>query len=693
MEYLVGAAFMLASYGSIFLATEIAVRRLLPSHRGAVRIVSWAVLAAALALVIHTVLGMAGLLSREPVLFASAVFATAIYRFVPTRQAPPEAQPPTPSRAGTRVESWLMLAGAIAACLWLAVAVAHYLTLAPIGFDSTSAYLPTAARWLQQGSIWGIQDWVPYLFYGSGPGNGSLLVASTMLPWENDFAVRLAVVPFIPLTTAALFALGRELGGRDPSSLLVALAATAVPVAIEPGLVNALLDPLMYFGFAAGLLFLVRHWRTQDPFDLAVASVGLGISFGTKFYAYTSVAIVALMWFGLLAAKRRGLRRALAQGALLAGTIVALGGAWMLRNLLDTGNPLTPLGFELLGLESSADPQRPVFGASLASYLDQPSVWVETLADQFRHAAAAPALLAAILVAWAAALAIARARRGSLSRSDGAAIAGLLIVGLLVIMYVITPYTGLGPPGEPTFAAINVRYGVPAVLAAAALAGYVSANSSSGANILICVLALVAMVDGLRESEVIGTGWTILSIVAGLAIGAATVARGAGVDAPRVRALLPNRVGAALAATSVLVVGGYFVQRSYNENRYRSQDEVLRAVAEQDGQVEIGLAGFWFPEDVVPTYPAFGERLSNDVDYLGRVERALLLPHANGEAFREALTRDDPDLLVIGLAEPPSLPSTPTGLSGRALNDIAAAVGYERLAGSKHFVLLGKPPI
>ena len=383
--------------------------------------------------------------------------------------------------------------------IWLLAAFAENATEAPIGFDAVSAYMPTAARWLQQGSIWQIADWVPGSFYGSGPGNGSVLVLSAMLPFDNDFLARLAIYPYVVLTVIALHALARECGAPAPLATLIALMTGAAPVIVQPALVNSLLDPVMYAALAAGLLFLVRHHKHGSRSDLALAGLALGICFGTKFYGYTTVAAIAVVWAGarLLAGVPRA--RVARQAAALAAIVLAAGGIWMLRNWVETGNPLMPLKIDPLGItifDAPPDQQRPFFGQTLASYFDQPSVWIDTLAHQFRIAIGLPLIVVAAGVV-AAAIALLRRGRRAWSGTAGIAAAAIAAALLLALIYAITPYTAPGLDG-PDAAAINVRYGIPAMIAAVPALAWLAGRLGPRLQVAAAVVALAATIDALR---------------------------------------------------------------------------------------------------------------------------------------------------------------------------------------------------
>ena len=298
--YIAGAVFALIVYGSTFAAAWLVVHRRLGALRGVERLLAWAVIATAGLLAVHLLPATLTILSRE----SAAVFALALLACAAL--IPPGAQETAGPVAGDsdgeeerpRAE-WILAAIAIGgAAIWFAVALIQHADAAPTGFDAASAYFPTAARWLQEGSIWGIGDWVPSAFYGSGPGNGSVVVLSAMLPWSSDFAAHLAMYPFVALLALALFALARAGGAPRPAAALLALMVTAAPVVVLPGLADGLLDPVMYAALAIGVVFLIRHNRTDARSDLILAALALGICFGTKFYGYTTAAAVIAVWAG-----------------------------------------------------------------------------------------------------------------------------------------------------------------------------------------------------------------------------------------------------------------------------------------------------------------------------------------------------------------------------------------------------------
>jgi hypothetical protein len=297
--------------------------------------------------------------------------------------------------------------------------------------------MPTVATWIDQGSIWGIADWVPNAFFGAGPGNGSVIVLSATLPWSNDFLGHLAMYPYVVLVAVALYALARELGAPGPTAVLLALMVTAVPVVVQPGLTRGLLDPLMYSMLAIGVVFLIRHDRSAARADLVLAGLALGICFGTKFYGYTVVAAVLAIWVVARLIRGIGAGRVLRELTGLGALILAAGGIWMLRNWVETGNPLLPLTIEPLGItlfEAPADPQRRLFGFTIADYIGDLSVWTDTLAHQFRIAAGAPLVVLTATTLAAAGLLFSRRRGLRREPTDAVALATLAAVAAAAVL-------------------------------------------------------------------------------------------------------------------------------------------------------------------------------------------------------------------------------------------------------------------
>ena len=694
-DYFVGLPFLLATYVSVAVTAEILVRRRLPGLHGATRVIAWAVLATAALIAVCLVPAMLTILSRESVALAALALAGLVAGFVPEAERQPVEERVERPATG-RVERLLGIAGIAAAALWFTYTLVRYRTHEPVGFDAAGAYLPTAARWIQEGSIWQMADWVPNAFYGSGPGNGSLVVASTILPWDNDFLAHLAMYPFVVLFAVALYALARELGATWAVAALLGTMVSAAPVIVQHGLSEGLLDPVMYSTLAAGVLFLVRHARTGARTDLVLAGLALGLCFGTKFYGYTSVAAVVAVWIAARLACRVGPARVARETLTVGLLVLAAGGIWMIRNWLETGNPLMPVRIELLGttiFDAPPDPQRPLFGFTLLGYADDPGIWVDTLAHQFRIAVGWSLILLGAGVAAAAALLVARRRGGGDGPSDRVAWALLGGTLLLVAVYAATPYTAAGPEGDPVAAAINVRYGIPAAILGVGLIGWLAGRIDARWRAALAAAALVGTIDALRVGPVNRPAVAWVCLLLGLAVAAAYALAGEP-ELRRPSLRRPSSAALAAAAGAVIVLGalaGQVLQEAFNDDRYVGSDEAIDYVIEHSDEGRtVGLAGFWNLAGVVPIYPSFGPRLENEVEFVGeRVDDALLRRFNSRASFLERLQELDPDLLVVGRDVPGEFDPD----RGRAAPPAAELVwargaGYGEVARSDRFVVL-----
>ena len=459
----------------------------------------WATAATAGLLIVHVLPAALGILSRETALVAAIAMAAATLRVRPRAPATTAPHPDPSPRGG---ETSLCAVFSIAAFgIWLGLVALAQLKVEPLGFDATSAYMPTAARWIQTGSIWELADWVPGFFFGSSPGNGSIVVLSWMLPWENDFAAHFAIYPFVALTVAAIYAIGRELGAQWPTAALIGLMLTAAPVVVEPGLVNTLLDPVLYAMLATGIAFLVRHARTTSNADLVVAGAALGIAFGTKYYGYTAVPIVIGVWIVVQAMSRIPVRALLRRVLLVVAPVAAFGGVWMIRNWVDTGNPFFPVQVDLLGFsvfDAPDDPMRALLGSSLADYFDDLGAWTGELRHQFRIAVGLPLVVTAGAFVAGVWILIRRPAGGTPRSREHAAWALVIAAGLLALAYAFTPYSAAGAPGDPYIAAANVRYGIPALIAAGGVAAWLQSQAGARATLALNLACLVALFDALR---------------------------------------------------------------------------------------------------------------------------------------------------------------------------------------------------
>jgi hypothetical protein len=566
----------------------------------------------------------------------------------------------------------------------VAVAAVAYLrstgTVPTMGIDALSFHLPGVGEWIQTGSLWEVGHFVPNQAQGYYPGNGDLMLLAGSLPWEDDAFLRFVGIPFLALTGLAVYAMAVELGSSRPAAATAAALFLSIPVVMLPALQDVMPDAVMLSTFGAGGLFLLRAARSGRTSELTLAGIALGLSFGSKWYGVTSVAVAVAVWALASAAGGRGAAWVLRRLALLAGLIAVAGGFWFLRNLVASGNPVFPVEVELLGLTVFAAPPdqvREAVGLALADYLGDGEAWSDHLLPALWRTLKAPAVLigaGAAAALWFGLRRLPGADRRLLPLSAAAI--------LLAVAYFLTPYSALGPEGNPVQADANTRYGLPALLAAApaaAVAATLIAARSAPLGLATQVLALAAITIGLAGGLAAPLGSVVLAT--------ALVAAGGGATYALYRYTRRQRVppGAAFAAgcvaAAVCVFGGHELQQRFNSAPYAGADPALDAlVAAAPSGERVAVAGAWTTAPPAPLFPAFGSRFGNEVSYAGPVVEDMLRRYRDCPAFLAHLREERYGLLLVG---------RPAPAVGTREEGCALRAGIPVLARSDRFALFG----
>ncbi|MEA2190354.1 MAG: hypothetical protein QOI73_475, partial [Solirubrobacteraceae bacterium] len=110
-------------------------------------------------------------------------------------------------------------------------------------------------------------------------------------------------------------------------------------------------------------------------------------------------------------------------------------------------------------------------------------------------------------------------------------------------------------------------------------------------------------------------------------------------------------VAAALVAVLLALAAGDRSQDRINAGRYRGVDPALDALlanAPSGRRIGLAFATYWSLGDLSPAWPAFGTRMGNEVEYVGRFVDGFLTPYGDAASFRRALGRGRYDLLAVG---------------------------------------------
>jgi hypothetical protein len=582
----------------------------------------------------HLVPLLLGILSRGTVLAACAL-AVALATRVPTAAAGPSEDRPPPAPPSTPLD-WALAAIAAAIALVGAVAdLVHYAGDEIFGVDPLTFHLPNIGRWIQSGSLWQIDQFVPLLAHGNYPNNGDVVLLSTVLPWHNDFLVRAPICFYLAVTAIAVGAVARELRAPLAAALLAAAAAVSIPIVGLATIPRALPDTLLWSMYACGALFLLRHARTARRSDLVLAAVALAVAFGTKWYGISSVGVLVAIW-----AAARLLRRAphALRDGVLVGAIVFLGdAAWMARNLVESANPVFPVKIAPFGVTIFDAPRDVVVekvGFSILDYVGDPHVMRQLAGEVFDGLG----VLAIVAVVGLVAATI--ANRRPIDRG----VAWLSVAAIaLVPVYAWLPGTALGNRGDPSLASVNTRYAVPILILLLAVLAWAIGRLPRLLAVAFEVALLVGVATGARLGyEVHGARDVVLTAVA-LALLAAC-----GWALWRLRSHATLLAGAALVAAIGLLAAGHRVEQRINDARYLGVDPAIDVLlkAEPSGR-RIGLAADWSVGGLSPIWPSFGTRIANHVEYIGYFD-GFLRRYPTERRFRDALRRGRYDAIVVG---------------------------------------------
>ena len=655
-DYLTGAVLFAAMLLTVLATTALIARRRLAHLDRLERALASVVIATAVLIGVHLVPLALGILDRATVLVAGALAVALATRVRPvaavSSAAEDEPDPPPPQRGSPPPASG-RLEWAIAGLAAAVVAVAALADLARwggdelIGVDPLTFHLPNIGRWIQTGSLWQIDQFLPQLAHGNYPNNGDVVLLSTVLPWHNDFLVRAPIFLFLIVTAVAVAAIARELRAPAAATVLAGAAIVAIPVVGLASIPRALPDSVLWATYACGVLFLLRHARSGRRSDLMLAATALAIAFGTKWYGISSVAVLVAVWTAArLLGHRVAKAVALRDGALL-GALAGLGDlAWAARNVVESGNPFFPASFEPFGvtiLDAPRDEIVEAVGFSILDYLGDPPV-LRSLADQVLDGLGPLAI-----VCVAGLIAALLASRGRPPRRIVLLIAAAIV---LTPVYASLPGTALGTAGNPTLASGNTRYAVPILMLLVAVLAWAIGRMPRVPAVAFQVALLAAVAVGARSGyEVRGPRDPAL---AALALAIAAVACWV---LWRMRHRPAVLAIAAAAAALVLLAGGHRVEQRINDERYLGIDpaiDVLLKIAPEGKR--IGLAGDWSVSGLSPIWPAFGTRIANDVEYVGYFD-GFLRRYPTQARFADALRRGRYDVLVVGRGFDPPQPT------------------------------------
>ena len=677
-SYLLGAVQLAILAGGFGYAAWLLRARLLPGWRGAPARLVEVVVAVGLLTVASEILGTFGLLYAGALVVAAAAVAFAA-RLVPARRGGGQTAP------GVDPGLWASLVAiaviAIVVFDW-AVTAKHALDAGIFNFDSLWYHMPFSADMVQSHSTTGMHHVETVFVNWFYPQNSELLHAVGILAIGRDTLSLFVNFGWLAVAFLAAYCVGRPYGRGVPATIAAAILVGCHTLVVrEPGAAKN--DLMAAALLLAGIAILVEAWNARSPvpdpapapdppeapgapaepappgefaetfamrskvrtrvlygWPLAAAGLAVGLAAGTRLTVFAFAAALSVVVLVLAPAGRRWR----AAGWWFIPGLLG-GGYWYLRNLIVSGSPIPEV--TKLGPISPPHPERLQEGRpgfSISHYLTDTGVWrhyfVPGLHDAFGT------LWPLVLVgAVAACLLAIFAGRDRLIRWLG----GCALFGL--VAYLFTPLGAAGVEGAPVGFGINIRYVIPALLAALVLLPLPRLLDGPRRQWgLIAVLTVVYLVtdrpdDALHDkARLFALAFTIVFVAVPALIWLA-----------RRDGLSGRLVAAALAALAVAAVAlGYPTQRHYLNHRFANLtaatsipgmdlDDAYRwARGVRDARIGLagttaGFAGYGF----------YGPDLSNRVIYLGEPG-----PHGAFNAiptcagFRAAVDAAELDYLV-----------------------------------------------
>jgi hypothetical protein len=252
---------------------------------------------------------------------------------------------------------------------WLAAITAPFLLLMALGsfqpsvdFDALEYHLEGPKEWFLQGRI----AFLPHNVYTSMPFSVEMLhlLGMELLDdwWQGALAGQFVIMLHAPAAALALVLLGSRLAAPR-AGLVAAIAYLSTPWIYRLSLFSYVEGPLCYY-HAALLLAVERAWALgRRPPAVVAESLGPG---ETRGGAAGLWAIVGGLAGGSMACKYPALVSAVFPAGLVAllatvrrrepsiflgfaiGLAIAVG-PWLVKNAIDHGNPVYPLGYSVFG--------------------------------------------------------------------------------------------------------------------------------------------------------------------------------------------------------------------------------------------------------------------------------------------------------------------------------------------------------
>ena len=643
-SYLAGVGLLAAMLAALGFGGYWLRRWIAPSYTGAQARLAEIVLALAMLIVTLQLIGSFGLLREGWMVSSCAVIGlttAGVGRLMAPSSTEPAQPPPVPGWA----LALAVIVAAVAVGEW-SFPSQHDLGRGIFSGDSTWYHLPFSARFAQSHSTWGLLFTDPLAltawFY---PASSELLGSVGIIIFKSDWLSPLINIGWLALGLLAAYCIGRPFG-VGPATLVAAAIALDSGVLLLTQAGEARNDAMGIALLLAFAALLADGYRTGGRGPLALAGLAGGLAVSVKLTILAPVAAATLVALVAIVLRRRGNRAA--ESVTLLGSELLTGGYWYLRNLAHSGNPI-PQVHSIGPIQLPHPKQMQIYPRapySVAHYLLNAHVDRIWFLPKLREALGLLYPLVLAMALAAAIWAIVRLRDPILKALGFAAL-------VTAVVYIYTPLTAAGAPGQPHGFLTNTRYLLPGIALALALFPLARPLRGSirriGATLafLVVVFALTVASTGVWEAQFL-TGSLFIPLALVLTPVTAGWLRSAkGLSRPLVMLVALSMIVPAVAL-------GRAEQVRYLRSHYTIK--TLRAL-EGEGPVEIfawardlhnqriALAGggeLFFDQGIFA-----GDDSSNWVQYIGEPgPHGAYLVAPSCAAFRTLIDRGHYDYLV-----------------------------------------------
>ncbi len=241
-----------------------------------------------------------------------------------------------------------------------AVLSALSLQTPPVFIDNIFYHFPIAVLVKQSGSL---IDYIQHLKYDNFfyPLNGNLLAIWTLLPFRDEFFMRIYEIPFVLLIMLTFYGILRKLDVSAPRAYLFSFLPLVMPWTMMRGILNFGVDEVFIFSILAVFYYFLHFIEMKTISRTILLGIAFGIFLGTKYLAISFLpGIFFLFLYSLYEISRyqdQDHRRVtvLQFVGLFLVCGILLGGFAYLRNWIITGSPIypSPIPFLTPEIESS----------------------------------------------------------------------------------------------------------------------------------------------------------------------------------------------------------------------------------------------------------------------------------------------------------------------------------------------------